>query len=108
MNFRLFCRQVLIATRTDTWRRLSGVVAALAATVAAWWWHSSIPPQVKYAAIGLLCLVAWELFWWVVKFVGYTDKSMDELAGGYDSKTGAKKVKLTPEQEKILAEAMKR
>jgi hypothetical protein len=106
MNFRLFCRQLLIGTRTDTWRRLSGVVAALATAVAIWWWHSSIPPQVKYAALGLLFLVTLELFWTVIKYIAYTDKSLEDLAAGYNSKTGAKKAQLSPEQEKALVKAM--
>jgi len=42
----------------------------------------------------------------VIKYVGYTDKTLDQFATGYDSKTGAKIVKIDPEQAKRLREAM--
>ena len=66
--------------------------------------RSSIPPEVKCAAIGIVFLLSWELFWWVIRFVAYTDKSIDELASGYHPKTGQKFVHCPPE----VAEALMR
>lgn len=76
------------------------------AVLGAWAVRSSIPSEVKLAALGVVFYTASELLWLVIKYVGYTDKTLDQFATGYDSKTGAKIVKIDPEQAKRLREAM--
>lgn len=90
MNLRLFARKVLIATRTDVARRLGGAAIAFFATMWTYLLRSSLPPGLKFAAVGLLAVVAWELFWICLKYYAYSEKSLDSMADGYSAKNGMK------------------